>query len=309
MRYAFATTHCVALSLALTTCLVVSGMAGPALGQEINHLPRNPVPSETAPVYPHPVPLSELEESADREVIAYSILMLSGESAAVETFAVAQFESWPGEAGQFAVWYRSEPVAADICQLATEAGLTGEQPTLVCRSGSGCEFLSGGEVPLTRGWKVNQRGIAVPVVEFESFGFSMQIKPRTPDDGKLVTDLIIEDRQLSGTKKSTVPTPDGGEFTIDVPQFDFVRRINTGCRLEPGQSMVMRYTVAEENRMKVLVISPRILDQSANEESASTDALHKFSDQSTPQPSEPAARLAREVTGPKALKPDRQKWR
>ncbi|MGI9516595.1 MAG: hypothetical protein ACR2NP_06110, partial [Pirellulaceae bacterium] len=290
----------------------------------------------STPVYPQPQPPSELDgiyqnfnkpldalaesttshdgEDAGDDLIAYSILMLSGESAAVSEFVSDHLEGKGDEHHHVATWFHPAPLPEGIRQLADDAGLTTEFPTLVCKIGSNCTFLNGGEVPLTRGWKVDSGGVARPIVEFQSFGLSIEITPRTTDDGHLISNLVIEERQLSGTEQSNVQTPDGGEFTIDVPKFGAVRRIDTGHKTQPGQSMVIQYSIPEENRTTVLVISARNLnadDHHASVESSfSADVdIEKLAVPARGNLAEPAARIAHELGDPKSLKPDLPKRR
>ena len=97
-----------------------------------------------------------------------------------------------------------------------------DQPTLVAYDGRLAEFLSGGEVPITI---INENGQRT--VEFRSYGTKIHTKPLIHSKEELTLEIRAEVSEIAKDLSS-----DG------VPGFR-VRRVNTGIRLKPGETVAL----------------------------------------------------------------------
>ena len=125
-----------------------------------------------------------------------------------------------------------------------------DQPVLVAQHGRVAEFVSGGEVPIA---SLNEKGR--PIVEFRFFGTKIQTTPYIHSEDEMTLEIVAEVSEVA----KELSMNDG------IPGFR-VRRINTGVRLKPKQSIAMigdyrnKEKGDKESTELVFLMTPRFID-------------------------------------------------
>ena len=125
-----------------------------------------------------------------------------------------------------------------------------DQPILVAQHGHAAEFMSGGEVPFAT---LNEKG--QPIVEFRFYGTKIQTTPHIHSKDEMTLEIRAEVTEIA----KDLSTSDG------VPGFR-VRRLNTGMRMKPKQTIAMigDYRSGEkgdkDSTELVFLMTPRFID-------------------------------------------------
>lgn len=126
-----------------------------------------------------------------------------------------------------------------------------DQPILVAHHGHAAEYLSGGEVPVA---VIDEKG--QHSVEFRSFGTKIQATPHVHSKDEMTLEIHTEVSRVDKEQSSIT----------SVPQFR-VRRVNTGMRVKPGETIALIGDYREETNGDkdttelVFLLTPRLIEQ------------------------------------------------